>query len=279
MTTARPTAAASAAAAAATAAAAGERCGGDDAARRAGFAGRAARHPLRIMSLLAQTRRGDWVRNGHAALKPATLYRSPSFGDIFMLHDLLLLQYSLLHLGTSPFLLLTLDIFGLRTFVPRLVASLPRRPHAADPAESVRVPAGRGSGGGGGAPAAARRAAPSRRTARAPRHATSPSAPSARAGRRRRRAARRRAAGAGVVGGAAAAPRRVPPRAAARPMPRPRVDRNRVSIRRQLMHRLALAEHLTYSELTWPSRAASSTSRSLRPSSRDVADFVGAAPA
>ena len=42
-----------------------------------------------------------WVRNGQAAFKPASIYRSPTFGEVFMLPDLVLLQYSLLRLGAG----------------------------------------------------------------------------------------------------------------------------------------------------------------------------------
>eukprot|EP00966_Prymnesium_polylepis_P196266 4548556-Prymnesium_polylepis.1 len=42
----------------------------------AGFFERLVEHPIRLQLLLSQTRAGLWVRNGFAALKPATLYRS-----------------------------------------------------------------------------------------------------------------------------------------------------------------------------------------------------------
>ena len=84
---------------------------------------RLAKHPLRVLTLLSQTRSSYWVRNGHAASKPATLYRSPTFGELFMMPDLMLLQYCLLRLGTARFVGLGLATFALRSFLPGLVSA------------------------------------------------------------------------------------------------------------------------------------------------------------
>jgi len=50
-----------------------------------------------------------------------------------MIPDLLLLQYCLLRLGSGRTLALAAEIFALRTFLPRLLGSLP--PHCRDPSE------------------------------------------------------------------------------------------------------------------------------------------------
>lgn len=78
-----------------------------------------ARHPMRLQAALAQTRTGWWVRNGHAALKPAALYRSPAFGEVFFLPDLLLLQYCTLRVGIGRMLHLAIEVCAPACFYAR----------------------------------------------------------------------------------------------------------------------------------------------------------------
>ena len=91
----------------------------------ADFFERLVEHPIRLQVLLSQTRAGLWVRNGFAALKPATLYRSSAFGEVFMLPDLLLLQFGLLQLGMSRFVSRASTLFGLPRFWAVLAGTVP----------------------------------------------------------------------------------------------------------------------------------------------------------
>lgn len=63
------------------------------------------------------------ARNGFAALKPATLYRSPAFAELFLLPDLLLLQLGLLRLGMDHFVQRLISLFGLSRFWSALEAT------------------------------------------------------------------------------------------------------------------------------------------------------------
>ena len=91
----------------------------------ADFFERVVEHPIQLQVLLSQTRAGLWVRNGFAALKPATLYRSSAFGEVFMLPDLLLMQFGMLQLGMGRFVSRASTLFGLPRFWAVLAGTVP----------------------------------------------------------------------------------------------------------------------------------------------------------
>ena len=241
------------------------------------FCSKLARHPLRLRALVSQTRAGWWVRNGHAAFKPAALY-VPAFGDVCMLPDLLLLQYCLLrresaatsrspsgrcaaHLPASsarracppayattrarrvrasPFPLSTSSLAPPPTSLTKFRS---RRTFWPRSSCSSRALALRRARRRSGRPASLRRAA----------HLDWPHH-----GHRRRRRWRRRigghaadggdgggggGGGGGLVGGGAAFDARAAESSTRR-------HRDSVALERQLIHHLALADHLSYSELT-----------------------------
>ena len=103
----------------------------------ADFFDRLIEHPIRLQLLLAQTRAGLWVRNGFAALKPATLYRSSAFGEVFLLPDLLLLQYGLLRLGMGRFVVRAFSLFGLGYFWRKLEGSAQARQEETMPSDAM----------------------------------------------------------------------------------------------------------------------------------------------